>query len=95
MLTIVNHLIIMINLQKAKHCSDAIRGLESMLLRGFHALASYVLRDGDQTNDLRRAEAHFNAALHLGWKLSKFEHGGCFLGSWPVGSFGCSLVLDD
>ena len=42
------------------------RGLESMLLRGFQSLASYVLQDGEEANDLKRAEAHFNAALKLG-----------------------------
>lgn len=35
-----------------------------MLLRGFHALASYVLRDGG-AKDLQRAEYHFNAAMQL------------------------------
>ena len=39
------------------------RSLESMLLRGFHALASYVLRDGG-AKDLQRAEYHFNAAMN-------------------------------
>ena len=35
-----------------------------MLLRGFHALASYVLRDGG-AKDLQRAEYHFSAAMQL------------------------------
>ena len=35
-----------------------------MLLRGFHALAWYVLRDGG-AKDLQRAEYHFNAAMQL------------------------------
>ena len=35
-----------------------------MLLRGFHALASYVLRDGG-AKALQRAEHHFNAAMQL------------------------------
>ena len=35
-----------------------------MLLRGFHALASYVLRDGG-AKDLQRAEYHLNAAMQL------------------------------
>lgn len=61
-------------------------GLESMLLRGFHALASYVLRDGDQTSDLKRAEAHFNAALRLGCmaRASRSLNMSWFFANWSA-----------